>query len=843
MKPFHTIAVPHKDILEGRLTMDVFAADLWHVFCNRGPEEYKDADTFFKKTFVTKGLDNLFKIVEKRIRGKGGDSVIQLQTPFGGGKTHALIGLYHKAKEWKASPFVFIGDKLSPADTLIWEELERQLTGKVKDLKGKTVPSGEKIRQLLESKQPVILLIDELVEYLIPARGIIVGGSTLDSQVLSFVKRLSEAVSSLDKCVLLSTSPSRTQYSQEDQHLLNLLSERLGRIERAYTPVEDWEISSIIRRRLFSELDENGAKKTVLQYIEYAEKEDILPIGSERSEYRQRFIGSYPFSPEVVDVLYQRWGSYPNFQRTRGVLRLLALVIYSLKNSGRPYITLADFDLNNEELRPELVKNIGSEFDSVIAADITNPDSGAKKVDGVLGRSFQGLMLGTRVATSIFLYSFSGGQEKGAHLGDIKRSATTMENPSSVVVEAVEQLKSKLFYLQSQNEKYFFLNQPNMNRVLITKMENIKDREVMESEKEILEHQIQGGKLKVFLWPNRPKDIPDTEELKLVILPEKNDVFIRNLLETKGDSPRVYRNTIFFLCPSETEKSAFRNLIKRRMAYLQIQSDATLKLSDEQKREIAANLRREEDNLKDAVKRCYRLAFAPGKDGIEEIDLGIPTYGEKRGLDQEVYEQLKAEQKVLEKIAALVLKEKYLRDKEFVKVRLIHDSMLKTPGERRVTSPLAVREAISQGVKLGLFGLGELSIDEATVTCRYFKEDATPEFGETEVIVKDTVCVLQKQAGEAEPIPFPVGKVEGADATTSAAPISRGSNRALSSVTLEFEVPRGKVSQLMGMMSFLQSKFQELHISVKATEGSISEEDYLNKIKETLKQLGISFQE
>ncbi len=99
MKPFHTIAVPHKDILEGRLTMDVFAADLWEVCKNRGHDEYKDAETFFRKTYLTKGLENLLTIVEKRLCGKGSDPVIQIQTPFGGGKTHALIAMYHKCQK------------------------------------------------------------------------------------------------------------------------------------------------------------------------------------------------------------------------------------------------------------------------------------------------------------------------------------------------------------------------------------------------------------------------------------------------------------------------------------------------------------------------------------------------------------------------------------------------------------------------------------------------------------------------------------------------------------------------------------------------------------------------
>ncbi len=93
MKVFHTIAIPHRDILEGRLTMDVFAADLWEVSQNRGPDEYRDSDTFFKKTYLTEGLRNLLSVVEKRLQGKGGDPVIQIQTPFGGGKTHALIAM------------------------------------------------------------------------------------------------------------------------------------------------------------------------------------------------------------------------------------------------------------------------------------------------------------------------------------------------------------------------------------------------------------------------------------------------------------------------------------------------------------------------------------------------------------------------------------------------------------------------------------------------------------------------------------------------------------------------------------------------------------------------------
>jgi len=366
---------------------------------------------------------------------------------------------------------------------------------------------------------------------------------------------------------------------------------------------------------------------------------------------------------------------------------------------------LADFDLGKEEIKRELIKHVGNEFDSVIAADITDADSGAKKIDGTLGKSFQGLMLGTRAATSIFLYSFSGGQEKGAHMGDIKRSATTTQNPSSAVAEAVEQLRTKLFFLQSQNDKVFFSNQPNLNRILLTKMENVQPKDVIDGQRELLKQQIVGGKMKVFLWPDKAKDIPDTEELKLVILPERNESFMKSVLETKGETPRVFRNTIFFVCPSEIEKNAFVESMKRKIAYEHIEDDKTLKLTEEQRREIGKNLEKEQGNLNDAVRRLYRLVYVPSKEGVRELDIGIPTYGERRGIDQDIYEKLRGEKEILERIAPLVIKERYLKEQDHVKVLQIYDSMLKTPGERRTSGPDIIYNSIKEGVKTGLFGL------------------------------------------------------------------------------------------------------------------------------------------
>jgi hypothetical protein len=846
MKPFHTIAIPHRDILDGKLTMEVFAADLWETYAGRALLEYKDAATFFKKTYLTQGLKNLLSVVEKRLTGAGGDPVIQIQTPFGGGKTHALIAMFHRAKEWGAKTVVIVGTAMSPEDT-IWGTIEKQLTGNISQLSGNVSPGREKLRTLLKQHQPVLILMDEVLEYTTKAAGVQVRDTSLASQTIAFMQELTEVAGTLDRVCLVVTLPSSIleHYDEKAERLFQQLQKVAGRVERIYTPVQEQEITKVIRRRLFSDVDETKAEKVVSEFMDYAERENILPLGKEPSEYRNDFIESYPFFPEVISVLYQRWGSFPTFQRTRGVLRLLSLVVHSLSHSGRPYITPADFELGNEEIRRELIKHIGNEFDSVIGADITGSASGSKKIDKTLGKSFLGLSLGSRSSTTIFLYSFSGGVEKGAHLGEVKRSATTTENPSSVIAEAVEQLKNNLFYLQSQNDKYFFSNQPNLNRILLTKMENIKDRDVVEAEEALLKQQIRGGKLKVFLWPRKPRDIPDNEELKLVITQDKDLAFMRSVLESKGDSPRVNRNTVFFLAPSEAEKGPFEDSLKKKMAYEQIEADKTLNLTSEQRTDIKNSLRRAQENLQDAVRRLYRVLYTPAKTGLKDSDMGIPTYGATKGIDQDVYDKLRNEQEILEKIAPLVIRERYLREPEYVRVVQIFDSMLKTPGERRAVGPEVLEAGIVQGVKQGLFGLGDLK-DNNIPVCRYFKEDATVSATDVEVLIREDICLAQRKSQLSAPGvsgvgPFPpgTGRIQLSSEEPGSDAVVEGKNE----LSLRFRVPRGKVSQIMGMMNFLQSKFQSLDVELTAREGSLSEEEYASKIKEALRQLGVSLEE
>ncbi|MFW6275366.1 MAG: AAA family ATPase, partial [bacterium] len=854
MKSFHTIAIPHKDIQEGRFNLEVYAANLWSVYKGRGPEEYKQPEEFFKKTYKTKALSNLFDEVEKRIRGEGGSSIIQLQTPFGGGKTHSLIALYHKAKEWNANRIVMVGEEMDTGQTAEgfqtpWGLFEEQLTGKIDAFKGVIPPGGDQIRKLLEKYSPLLILMDEMIPYLNAADGVTVNEKPLSSLILTFIETLTNVVSSMPNVAfILTTTPSNpSDKSERGVEIVKQLQNIAGRTDFIKTPVEEKEISSIIRQRLFNDIDEPESKEVVEQFVSYAKKNDILPENYEATDYKKQFLSSYPFLPEVIDILYQRWGSFPDFQRTRGVLRLLALVIHSVKNKNIPYISLADFDLSNQQIRRELLKYIDNQFDSVIAKDITSKGGGAERVNASIGDAYKGLNLGKRTATAIFMYSHSGGSEKGITLKEAKLVSTTLDNPASIISDIFEDLKHRLFYLNTLNQKYLFTTEPNLNQLLYNKVENIADEDVRDTEQEIFKKYLSNNHLKCYLWPEKTLDIPDNQNYKLVILQNNDKAFINKILDRKGESLRVYRNTLFFLVPNYNERNRFENTLKTYLAYHIISKDQSLNLNHNQKDQVKNELSKIKESFLDDLRRLYRLLVIPYKNDLKNKDLGIPAYGSKKSIDDEVFEDLKNEDEIIEKISPTVIIHKYLRN-EYVQIKDIYETGLNTKGETRFLSFDNLMNSIKQGVKNGDFGIGNFDSKNKPI-CKHYKESVVGDYG-FDIIIKKEICESQKyeetnqsesqenQKSNEEPSKIHDSVVNENDFQKDIDDKKKELNTH-KQLKLEFDVPQGKVSQLMGMMNYIQRNFNKLSIEIKAEDGEITEQEYEDKIRETLSQLGI----
>src|SRR6476620_2478675 len=199
-KPWREIAVPHPDVLEGTFQQSEFAADITAVRTGKAGPEYGDATAFFQRTFITEGMRLLLIQVAQRLTGKGGDPVIQLQTAFGGGKTHTMLAVYHLAMRQcalselagiptlidqaglmnvpQARVAVLDGNAHAPGQPwqrgkqsvrTLWGELAWQLGGPeafalVKDADATgTSPGKDVLRELLETYAPCVVLIDELV--------------------------------------------------------------------------------------------------------------------------------------------------------------------------------------------------------------------------------------------------------------------------------------------------------------------------------------------------------------------------------------------------------------------------------------------------------------------------------------------------------------------------------------------------------------------------------------------------------------------------------------------------------------------------------------------------------
>jgi len=843
MKAFAQVAIPHDDVVKGRLTMDVFAADLWQVVNGRAPLDYQDPDIFFRKTYMTKNLRNIIEIARDRLEGRSGDSVIQLQTPFGGGKTHALIALYHKAREWKVKTAVFDGSALDPEEVRPWEEIERQLTGKVEVMRGSVSPGKDKIIKVLSENSPVLILMDEVLTYVTKASGVKVGDSNLGAQTLAFIQELTGAVATIGNALLVLALPTSVleHYDESAERAFQQLQKITGRVEKIYAPVEDDEVGGVIRARLFSNVDEREAKAIVDEFIDYAKREGLLSE-EEVPIYREKFLRCYPFKPEVVDTLYMRWGSFPSFQRSRGVLRLLSLVIHDLLDKNIPFIRLGDFNLSNDEIRRELVKHIGSEWDSIIAQDITSRDSGAKKVDDSLGSSYRPYNLGTVVSTAIFMLSFSGRGERGASIKEIKLSVAHPELHSTVIDTVITNLRERLFYLS--DEGLFFTNQPNLNKIIITREESVSEESILEKEKELLsKHISKHPKFKVYVHPGNSSDIPDTPELKLIILNESRPS--EEFLAKHGEIPRIYRNTLIFLCTKEEERNAFYLYLRKYLALISIRDDKGLRLTEGQRREIMNKLKSHEQREYEELRKYYSKLYLPSKDNLKEISMGIPTFGESH-LDDEIYKFLRGQEEILEGLAPAVIKGKYLLEKDYIEIKKLYDAFLKTPGEVRLVSKEGFIEGIKEGVKNGLFGFGYIS--DGKVDCRWINETPTVNLDEGEVIIKPELCmkevIREVVREEVEPVPSKelakVAEVKGAEIEV----VEHG-ERYLPKLGLKIKVPMGKIYEVVRVIRYLGGKFDKCSIEIilRASDGKLSIREYEDRVIEALKQEEIEVEE
>ncbi|NPA49345.1 MAG: ATP-binding protein [Thermodesulfobacteria bacterium] len=874
------IATPHKDIREGFLDERVFAADLGDVLAGRAPAEYQDARLFFRRTYPTKGLKELLENVFSRLSGGPGDAVIQLQTPFGGGKTHALLALYHSANNpdlaagfWGISEFppqeinvaVFVGTKADPFGLTPWGEIAKQLGSyeviSEHDQK-RVAPGKDRLNAILDKASPCLILMDELLEYVVKVGRTEEAYDAERGQLLAFLQELSEAVGSRKDAVLVVTLPSSAleQYDEKAERTLAKLQHVLGRVEAIYTPVEGVEIYEIIRKRLFEDLGSPTKHQEIAQefYELYERLGSDVPTEARELSYREKIARAYPFHPELIDVLYERWGSFPRFQRTRGVLRLLAEVVKDLyeKQKPIPLIQSSQVNLERPKIKQELLKHLGIDFEGIINYDIAQR---APRIDKTMGSEYARFNMAQGLARAIFLYSFSASPRNGINLPKLRVASLYPGLPSAIVADALKKLEDELWFLHQEAGFYLFKKEPNLNRIIVEREEAVSEEEILARLKSEIQ-KICGQDLKPVIWPERPGDVPDVKALQLVVLSPKLAIgngeeenvlsFVKEIFENAGQGFRTYRNALFVLLPDARRITKLLGEIRRVLTLEHLLEDKSLAgmLRKEDIGELKKRLREAKEGIPDSILLAYsKLAHLRPGGELKVYDLPMHIAGKKITLTARVREYLLENELVLREMSPKYLLQKtFAPDEDEKTFGEIYEVFLKTPGLALPLSEGVVREAVKNGVRAGYLGIrtGEKVLIGETISEMDLFPDTPvlkPEKARTEKIEAPFIRDRESSyASKGKPASPSVGsdRETTTDKITTAEPVRRKRKK----VYFRAEIPWDQLSSVIsGVVRPLKGENAEVKICLELSAISPSGIDPTTletKIKETLQQIG-----
>jgi len=789
LKPWRKIAEPHRDIREERFDPAVFAADLGMVLRDEGPIDYRDPVTFFKKTYLTRGLSNLLLDTLQRLSGeRRGEAVVQIQTPFGGGKTHVLIALYHLlahsdqishlpaiqslvedaglAEIPDCRVAVLVGTALDPARgrtteeglrlRTLWEEMAYQLggvelyqrlraDGNRLSQSARSAPGTDTLMDLLDGLGPVVVLVDEALEYATKAGAVETGEGTLLGQTLAFLQELSTVAAHRPQTSLVGAIPLSylERFDASAQKAFRQLNKIFGRLEQVRTPVEGAEIYEILRRRLFEDVGQEAERRRAAEayWDLYQAHAGDLPRKVREVSYRERMVRAYPFHPELVDILYERWGSLPNFQRTRGVLRLLALVVGDLykRNTGAALIQPSHVNLDNSRIRREFVKLVDSAYETVIGSDVAGHAAKAPQIDRELGGDYAREQIAGRLATSVFLYSHTGGTDRGAVAPQLRLSLLDPTIPPALVADALDRLSRRLWYLYD-DPKWYFDKVPNLNRIQAEREDAVRGEEIRDRIRSTVSDLVGHGVFRhTYLWPQESRDIADDRRLGLAVLDldhiagtEEADAFVRGVLKKRGEAFRTFRNALVFLLPDHAQAERMREAARTLLALEGIAADYSGgdRLTDRQEEKLADDLSDARSALPQIVYQAYRHIVVPGEgDKLDCFDVGLQLYKRGQSLSKQAWSHLADRDKLLERLDPHLIRaerwELWPEKDEPLQVSQLRDYFARYTQLPLLAGDDVLLEAIAQGVELERFGYGRRADEEEDFAPLYFGQSVS----------------------------------------------------------------------------------------------------------------------
>jgi predicted AAA+ superfamily ATPase len=681
LKPWREVLTPHPDVASGRYQQAEFAADLWQVFQGEGTDEYKNPTEFFRRTFLTEGLRRLLIQSIRRLSGQGGDPVVELQTNFGGGKTHSELALYHLFSGTPASDLpgvedlvkelgipipknvkraVFVGTQVSPGKPhkkpdgtvirTLWGEIAWQLGGKegyklVKEDDEHATNPGNSLKELFNKYGPCLVLIDEWVAYARQLHGTAdLPAGTFDTQ-FTFAQAMTEAAKAAKHTLLVVSIPaSESPHQRPDRGVTDIevggergrealarLKNAVGRVEASWRPASPDEGFEIVRRRLFQPLsgDQFVSRDAVARaYVElYGSQQQEFPSECREADYERRIKMAYPIHPEMFDRLYSDWSTLDKFQRTRGVLRLMAAVIHCLweRQDSNLLIMPGNIPIEDPLVQFELTRYLEDQWVPVIEKDV----DGANSLPLTLDRANPNLgrySACRRVSRTI--YMGSAPTLRASHRGiDDRQVKLGCVQPGEAVAtfgDALRRLTDSATYLYVDGKRYWYSTQPTVTRLADDRAGQVTDDqaadELIKRLREEARTRAEFSKVHACVPSS---DIPDEREARLVILgpefphtnrddksPARREAAA--ILDSRGAAPRNYKNTLVFLAGDTNRLRELEQAARQYLAWASIWDDrVTLNLDQFQTRQAETKRKSADEAVDLRITEAYHWLLVP----------------------------------------------------------------------------------------------------------------------------------------------------------------------------------------------------------------------------------------
>ena len=710
LAPWREVITPHPDVAQGRYQQAEFAADLYQVATEMAADEYQDPVAFYRRTFITEGLKDLLVNAARRLSGDGGDPVVELQTNFGGGKTHSLIALHHLVGGTpavdlpgvaevlvedeltipsKVSTAVFVGQMTSPASVhekpdgtkvhTLWGELAWQLGGAdayamIAEADQKAKNPGNRLIKLFQQYGPALVLIDEWVAYArqLPNKGHSdLPAGDFDTQ-FTFAQALTEATSAVDNVLVLVAIPSSDIEvgGERGREALIRLKDVVSRKALQWQPATADESFEIVRRRLFEPLapDNARARDAVVKAFcnAYRENPDEYPSETKEGEYRRRMEAAYPVHPELFDRLYSDWSTLDRFQRTRGILRLMATVISELwrRDDRNLLIMPGTLPMDASSVVSELTnKYLEEGWEPVLRSDVDGPNSLPLRLDQQfpnLGR----LSAVRRVARTVYLGSAPRAEgRKGIDIKKITLGATQPGESPGVFGDGLRRLSGAATYLYVDGAQYWYSLQPNVTRLAQDRAtSNYTDDDAdIEIRNRLQADRAKGPFGAVHVFPEGPGDVPDEEDcVRLIVLPlqtphvssSSDSAAIQAseaILQQRSGGPRINRNLLVVLAADKNRVEELRGAARQYLAWKSIVGDKEeLNLNPHQLRQAETKRKEADETAGHRIGETFRLVLTPAQDpGSAELEWRQTRVSSSGGLADRVARKLESDESLI----------------------------------------------------------------------------------------------------------------------------------------------------------------------------------------------------